>query len=728
MFRIGVTALALLATGSARAQDGVPLPVAMVYSTTDPTAPIVLREQIMLTQEFTSMAIFNAGIATPTVEELAPYKAVFVWSDRAFNDPVALGDTLANFARDEGGGVVLAGMALDAATAPAGTFALQGFFPVTPGAMSAAGGDQGVVPVEGQEWRAELFQTGHPILWLVNTTDFGDSLQVPGIAVAPDAEVIAEWTNGESAVITYDPPQPNLGRVVALNMTAVPQSIDPAGFDDDPEFDTERLFANALLWSARWDALLDDDGWCYNRDYTQDLNCNSVDVTLEEPVDVTLEGCDQYVDPRTGLPYDNADYYWDIHRFNCDYPTLPYWDPQTYDTDIRYDGTADWLSFGTISVTHPNLPFPIETVNLSCDGCPDEWNHDQRDRDCDGTPDCADLCIYQEPPSPPGFHVDGDEDGWGDDCDNCPPPFFPVANPDQTDSDGDGVGDACDNCPDVPNDQTDDDFDGVGDVCDNCPPVPDSTFNSANPGQTDFDGDGRGDICDNCFDIPNFDNQADEDEDGWGDVCDNCPGFPAIDRTDTDGDGAGDACDSCDTVPNTDQYDGDADGLGNACDNCPTFSNEEQGDEDEDRIGDVCDNCPTVENFDQGDVDGDGFGNVCDNCPRVPNDQDDRDNDGWGDACDICIATTYLEDGVTLDPNIDSDGDGLGDACDNCDYAQNRSQEDGDGDGKGDACDRLAIRGGGETTFLQGCATTPGGAGAAAVALGLLALRIRRRA
>jgi PKD repeat protein len=65
------------------------------------------------------------------------------------------------------------------------------------------------------------------------------------------------------------------------------------------------------------------------------------------------------------------------------------------------------------------------------------------DADGDGTPDgtdCApcDLSVSIADET----HLDGDGDGYGDVCDNCPT----VANPDQLDSDNDGAGDVCDIC------------------------------------------------------------------------------------------------------------------------------------------------------------------------------------------------------------------------------------------------------------------------------------------
>lgn len=79
-----------------------------------------------------------------------------------------------------------------------------------------------------------------------------------------------------------------------------------------------------------------------------------------------------------------------------------------------------------------------------------------------------------------------------------------------TDSDGDGVLDVADVCVDVPNPrQEDKDDDGIGDDCDECP-----TGSNHNE-----DGDSLLDGCDNCPQLANED-QADEDNDGVGDVCD----------------------------------------------------------------------------------------------------------------------------------------------------------------------------------------------------------------
>jgi len=106
--------------------------------------------------------------------------------------------------------------------------------------------------------------------------------------------------------------------------------------------------------------------------------------------------------------------------------------------------------------------------------------------DCNGN-DVLDDC-----------EADADDDGFIDDCDNCPG----SANDDQADGDGDGQGNVCDPCP---ADFFDDsDGDGACDSAETCPFDP----QKLEPGicgcevpDTDSDGDGFADCVDQCPDV-----------------------------------------------------------------------------------------------------------------------------------------------------------------------------------------------------------------------------------
>lgn len=80
---------------------------------------------------------------------------------------------------------------------------------------------------------------------------------------------------------------------------------------------------------------------------------------------------------------------------------------------------------------------------------------------------------------------DADEDGVGNDTDNCPRTFNPASGGVQPDADNDGIGDACD--PDGVS-EGDPDGDGADASWDNCPLV-------ANADQADSDNNGIGDAC-----------------------------------------------------------------------------------------------------------------------------------------------------------------------------------------------------------------------------------------
>ncbi len=386
------------------------------------------------------------------------------------------------------------------------------------------------------------------------------------------------------------------------------------------------------------------------------------------------------------------------------------------------------------------------------DNCPRVANAGQEDRDANGLGDACE---------------DADSDGVVDAIDNCPD------HPDSTqaDTDGDGAGNVCD---------ADDDNDSIIDINDNCALV-------ANADQADLDGDGQGDVCENDTDGDGIDNGVDncmlmvnagqEDQDGdlIGDVCDE----------DRDGDGAIDTGDNCPLLPNADQLDTDGDALGNACDDdddndgvldaadlCPLDADPTQTNTDGDSLGDACDadddndfipdgldNCRLHANSGQADADSDGQGDPCDtdddndgvldatdNCPLIAGaDQTDSDGDGQGDLCDIdddADGVLDAADNCRLLANrdqLDNDNDSQGNLCDpdddndsvldgadNCPLVGNAMQTDRDGDGLGDACDDEDDGDDG-----GGCCSTgkssPGGALALAMMVGLVLVRRRRR-
>lgn len=233
-----------------------------------------------------------------------------------------------------------------------------------------------------------------------------------------------------------------------------------------------------------------------------------------------------------------------------------------------------------------------------------------------------------------------------------------VFNPAQTDRDEDGRGDDCDECTDI-------DGDGFGDfgfltLGKGCPPDNCPTLASAD--QTDSDGDGIGDVCD-----------SDGDGDGVLDVDDECSGTPVGSVVDATGCRDIDIDNDLDGVCNfdvrfatewcsgSDRCEGTAAGA--------SFVNDFGCSEvqvDQDRDG-VCD--PKKEDF---------GAEVCtgiDNCPTVSNpDQRNTDRDNSGDACDP-----------------DDDNDGVNDNIDNCPLLPNEDQRDSDGNGVGDVCEQERV-------------------------------------
>jgi hypothetical protein len=696
---LGVAVGAVVAGAPALAQDEGPPPVNVLVLGAPSIWVYNLDVEVILGADdrIGTVEAYEISGATPAPQDYDGFDVVFIYSEQPFEDPVTVGNQLADFV-DNGGGVVIAAYSFSSSTAIAGRFVSQGYSPFTVnGTNSGPVGPQKLVRAPQPYGVHEVF------LNVVRFYGGPGSLHSAGVTVAPGAELLATWEQGAPLVAVKEI---GAGRVVGLNVFPVSDNFapgytpaeqhwelvfyPPGGGDPlGPLSDGIALFGSSIVWAANRTTT------CANTTITQDLNCNGVDVAFELPVSPTDFMCDQNPQP-------NRDWYYDYGTFFCEFEIS------------GNDSDGDLLGDQPQQIFPEDAsPFP-DSIGPTCDNCPQNYNPDQRSIDCDASGDLCDIC-----PTLESMGMDRDGDQVGDECDNCPT----ASNQDQADMDYDVIGDACDNCPEVVNpDQTDGGTggieaqltgfpDGVGDICDNCPDV-------FNPDQGDLDLDGVGDACDNCPQAPNPD-QADSDDDGLGDSCDPCPFDPIVDSADADMDGVGDRCDICPQDRDPLQLDVDDDGKGDVCDNCPLVSNFTQLDGDGDDVGDICDNCADFPNPGQEDADGDGLGDSCDNCPELINvDQFDGDGDGAGELCDVCP-------GLNNPAQLDRDEDGVGDECDNCPSIFNDSQSDEDGDGIGDACD-IQVRGGGAITGCFSTTSNRGGLGGAWL-VAVLALGLRRR-
>ena len=179
----------------------------------------------------------TAGNPVPTPAQLSSYPAVLVYSDNGFNDPIALGNVLANYV-DQGGGVVLNALVFAAGAnyGIQGRLNTGGYLPFTTGSTAAPG-----------DFALAADLPLHPILDGVSSFDGGTfSFQNSPIDIATGATLVAHWSNDQPLAGAMGITQ---GRVAGLNF--FPPSSDARSDFWLASTDGGRLMANALLWSGR---------------------------------------------------------------------------------------------------------------------------------------------------------------------------------------------------------------------------------------------------------------------------------------------------------------------------------------------------------------------------------------------------------------------------------------------------------------------------------------------
>jgi len=745
------------------------------------------RERVKETQEFANVDIFDAEQGTPTIEALENYHVVMVFSNvgAPFADPVALGNVLADYVdgtrlvdtdgdgvRDTrvpgavaGHGVVVGSGAIQSGTALGGRFVDDGYLPVTVGLRDVTVDQVFTDQTPGYEWlRGPVL--GHLSNYGVNFVTGADVDNPPdgiidflgradGITVRPGSEVTVNWTDGVPAIVVREPTNPAVARTAAVNVHHVPFFVDPYVPPEDWILDGwvgdgDRAWVSPLLWAMNFQKPFDI---CENERYYQDYDCDTFDVSDEDEIDfdTSVAMCAGRINPETGAPYDNADYYYDYRSHFCDYwlgvddvdddGLTAFFDPMAITVDpagdANCDGVVDPDDDEFIEIVNPsnvqvNLTggtlaigaeggaavvrhtFPANTIlqpgqvlvvfgDTPFGLAPDYWfRQDPLLQPFNAACYAWPLNTIVQGASTGGLGlVDSDGyvelfNGLGsqldefDYADQGGPGFSVVRSPEL-----------------LANADVEAHVDLPGAVG---PATPGRRVDLAS-----FTNSGGGTIINEVLPAPWARSRP------FGQVpvlspdgllastatlsCDNCPLDFNPDQFDLDCDNSGDLCDNCVYTPNPDQDNicpltgfPDGDNWGVACDNCICTPNPDQADADRDAVGDLCDNCPGTFNTDQQDNDfcpdiyaPDGFGDACDNCPTECNrDQLDGDLDGVGDACD----------NAPVDPNPDQsnrDGDADGDVADKCPDDPNVGKDGADGeidlsgspipDGVGDACD-----------------------------------------
>jgi len=177
---------------------------------------------------------FNARVKTPTHEQLRQYQAILFFSYHGFSQ-VAIGDLLANYV-DEGGGVVVATYSnCGTGNRIEGRWMQEAYDPLLVGTTSRTNG-----------LSMGKFIPSHPILAGVLSFEGGVLSSHGDGKLHPDAQVIAEWSNGRPLVSELKKSKTSI-----ININFYPPSLDVAEGSWNPSTDGSLIIANSLYYTCR---------------------------------------------------------------------------------------------------------------------------------------------------------------------------------------------------------------------------------------------------------------------------------------------------------------------------------------------------------------------------------------------------------------------------------------------------------------------------------------------
>jgi len=170
-----------------------------------------------------TLSLYDARTTPPTLDLLAPYDGVILYSRTAFASPAVLGDVLADYV-DLGKALVIGNLALTTGLCAQGRVMTGDYLALLPGTINAVTANLG--------W----FNPHHQIMTGVGTvSDIYRSLTT----LAPFADSVAKWDDGKYYIAT------SLNRrVVAVNQH--PGALNHSRMTNR---DWARVYHNALAWA-----------------------------------------------------------------------------------------------------------------------------------------------------------------------------------------------------------------------------------------------------------------------------------------------------------------------------------------------------------------------------------------------------------------------------------------------------------------------------------------------
>jgi hypothetical protein len=166
-----------------------PCPFRVLIAHTDQQPPTLLQNEILAEPGVTQVDVFDARNGTPTLQQLQQYDIVFAFSDRAWNDPVQMGNVLADY--EDGGGVVIVGTfawGTDDGGLMQGRWMTGGYSPYDP-----SGQDNFSLNI------ANITNPSHPLMQGVSSLA---ASYRNGLPLAPGASAVAMWTDGPPESLT----------------------------------------------------------------------------------------------------------------------------------------------------------------------------------------------------------------------------------------------------------------------------------------------------------------------------------------------------------------------------------------------------------------------------------------------------------------------------------------------------------------------------------------------